>query len=1054
MDTDRNLLFGVLAPKADLLDNAQFAEACTAWTARKGEPLADLLVERGWISTSDRTDIERLLERKLKKHRGDPLASLAAVADEGVRRVLAVLGDAAVEQTLAQLSQHGSHVLLSSMAFNVKTRERYTLSRLHASGGIGQVWMARDDDLGREVALKELRPEQNSNPAIWQRFLEEARITGQLEHPGIVPVYELARRSDNQQPFYTMRFIRGDTLTQAVRNYHEKLALGKAGRFELRNLLTAFISICNAVAYAHARGVIHRDLKGHNVILGDFGEVILLDWGLAKLIDQPEERLDLPPVVLAESQQRDATVLGQVLGTPAHMAPEQAQGRLDLLGPATDVYGLGTLLYEILAGRAPFTGSDTQEVLRKVREEEPPLPHEVAGAVPSALEAICLRAMAKRPSDRYARVGDVAREVQHWLADEPVDAYPEPWQARTYRWLGRHRTLVASGAGVVLAAAVVFAVAAGLLQRANARETALRARAEQNLALAEHNFQLARDAVDNGFTKVSASAPLKAHGLERVRQDLLRQAKDFYEAFLQEQGDDPAVQAERGRAYWRLAAIDRELGSYPEAIGSCEKAHRILEAIMRDHPESTEYQLALARTLQELGNLYVTVGKPTDAEPILKESIGIAHQLADEESENSAYQSLLGAVWADLGNLLEARGMRDAARKAYENALPIAERLVRELPDASPYQEQLANVYHELGRIYQNNLQFDQAQGLYEKALPLKERLIRDHPDQPRFQDQLGRTLLNLGNLFRNTGRPDLARAIYLRALPVRERLVREHPDVPSYQDQLAWILESLGRVIQDTQADGALELYQTALPIREQLVRRHADVPGYQDRLARLLGTLGSLYQVNGQLNRAEEFFQRSLHVCEQVTHAHPDVPAYRHQLAGEYIDLGALYTDSGRFTEALAVYQRGLLIAERLVADHRADAAYHERLTNMRLSLASTRAHLGAYKQAIEEADAELARQPAPAGVVLYSAACVYAVSSKTVREDHLLPPADRDRLAARYATEAMKLLERAEAAKHFLGGGLSDLKRDRDMDPLRARPDFKKLLAEAEKRARQGQ
>jgi eukaryotic-like serine/threonine-protein kinase len=1054
MDTDRNLLFGVLALQADLIDNAQFAEACTAWTARKNESLADLLVERRWISESDRTDIERLLERKLKKHRGDPLASLAAVADDGVRRVLAVLGDAAVEKTLAQLPQHGSHVLLSSLPFNLETRERYTLSRLHASGGIGRVWLARDDDLGREVALKELRPEQSSSPAVWQRFLEEARITGQLEHPGIVPVYELARRSDNQQPFYTMRFIRGRTLTEAVRDYHEKLALGKAGALDLRKLLSALISICNAVAYAHARGVIHRDLKGQNVILGDFGEVILLDWGLAKLIDQPEKSLDLPPVVLHESQERDATLLGQVLGTPAHMAPEQAQGRLDLLGPATDVYGLGTLLYEILAGRAPFTGSDTQEVLRKVREEEPALPQEIAVAVPPALEAICLRAMAKRPSDRYARAGDLAREVQHWLADEPVDAYPEPWRARAHRWLGRHRTLVASTAGLVLAAAVMLAVVAVFLRQATAREAALRARAEQNLALAERNFQLARDAVDKGFTKVSASEPLKAHGLERVRQDLLRQAKDFYEAFLQEQIDDPVVRAERGRAYVRLAAITRVLGSNREAIAFCEQARTILEPLAGDQPQVLDYQEALARALQELGILYALVGRSGEGEPVLKQAVALAQRLVDEQNENATYQELLCHISMEMGRLYQGRGNPASARAAYEKVLPLGEQLLRNHPDASEYQHEVANIYHELGLISHENLEYDRAQALYEKALPLEDRLVRDHPDQPSHQDQLGRTLLNLGNVFRSMGRPDLARSTYMRAMPVRERLVQEHPDVPTYQDQLAWVLESLGRVVQDTEAQAALQLFEKTLPVRERLVREHADVPAYQDRLARLLGTLGARYQAGGQLARAEDFFQRSLRVCEQVAHAHPDVPAYQYQLAGEFMDLGALYTDTERFAEAQAVYERGLSLAERLAREHRDNVGYQERLANFRLSLASTRAHRGAYKEAIGEAQAELARRPSPSGVLLYSAACVYAVSSRTVRQDTSVKPAEREKLASRYADQAMALLLRAQAAKYFLGGGLSDLKRDRDMDPLRARADFQKLLAEAERQARQAE
>src|SRR5579863_4599402 len=173
-------------------------------------------------------------------------------------------------------------------------------------------------------ALKELRPERAGQPVVWARFLKEAKITGQLEHPGIVPVYEVGRREDDKSPFYTMRFVRGRTLDDAARAYHERKARGEAGPLELRELLTAFVGVCNAVAYAHSRGVIHRDLKPQNIVLGDYGEVIVLDWGLAKVMDQAEE--EAAPLNLGADADAEATMQGQVLGTPAFMAPEQAEG--------------------------------------------------------------------------------------------------------------------------------------------------------------------------------------------------------------------------------------------------------------------------------------------------------------------------------------------------------------------------------------------------------------------------------------------------------------------------------------------------------------------------------------------------------------------------------------------------------------------------------------------------------------------------------------------------------------------------------------------------------
>ncbi len=357
MDTDRNLLFGVLALQADLLDNDRFAEACAAWAARKDTPLADLLAQRGWLTAEERSHVEFLLDRKLKKHHGDVRAVLAEVTTDHVRKSLAGAADSHIRRSLDGLATPPppAHVLLSTTLHAPESRERYTLTRLHATGGIGRVWLAHDPSLGRDVALKELLPERAGHPETWARFLKEAQVTGQLEHPGIVPIYEVGRRPDDQVPFYTMRFVRGRTLAEAAATYHSRLGRNEARPSELRELVGAFVGVCNAVAYAHSRGVLHRDLKPQNVVLGDFGEVIVLDWGLARLMNQKGDDDAAGPQVESAAGV-EATSQGQVLGTPAYMAPEQAEGRLDLLGPATDVYGLGAVLYEILAGKPPSPG--------------------------------------------------------------------------------------------------------------------------------------------------------------------------------------------------------------------------------------------------------------------------------------------------------------------------------------------------------------------------------------------------------------------------------------------------------------------------------------------------------------------------------------------------------------------------------------------------------------------------------------------------------------------------------------------------------------------------
>ncbi len=291
----------------------------------------------------------------------------------------------------------------------------------------------------------------------------------------------LATRRPCPQPFYVMRLVKGRTLREAAADYHAKRGRGEAGPLDLAALLQAFVAVCNAVAYAHACGIIHRDLKGENVVLGEFGEVIVLDWGLAKALDAPAEG-PAPPAAGGAAADGTATVQGQVLGTPAYMAPEQAAGQADRIGRHTDVYGLGALLYQVLTGQPPFAGDGAGEVLRRVRDEEPARPRRHNRAVPAALEAVCLCALAKRPEDRYPSVAELARDVQRWLADEPVWAYREPVIARAARWARRHRTLVAGVAGLLLAAVAALAVGVVVLDQKNQAIAEEKRKTEEKLA--------------------------------------------------------------------------------------------------------------------------------------------------------------------------------------------------------------------------------------------------------------------------------------------------------------------------------------------------------------------------------------------------------------------------------------------------------------------------------------------------------------------------------------------------------------------------------------------
>jgi eukaryotic-like serine/threonine-protein kinase len=347
----------------------------------------------------------------------------------------------------------------------LRTRDRYQLVEEFARGGLGRIWRVRDRELGRQLALKEIL---SPNPTTQTRFIREALTTARLEHPSIVTVHD-AGRTDGGELFYTMNLVAGRTLEDVVADattLTERLAL-----------LPRMLAVIEAIAYAHDQGVLHRDLKPNNIMVGSFGETTVIDWGLAKDLHHPPEE------PLAESSSRGPDVegitrLGTVVGTPAYMPPEQASGQP--VDRRADIYSLGACLYFVLSGAAPYPAEEQADLLETVRTKPPQPLLERMPAVPKDLAAIVTRAMARGREGRYANAQALAQDLSRYLTGQQVLSYRYLFWERAVRWLQRHR-------GVAVASFVCLAVLVGGGVVAGLRESVLRVEAETERGRAERS---------------------------------------------------------------------------------------------------------------------------------------------------------------------------------------------------------------------------------------------------------------------------------------------------------------------------------------------------------------------------------------------------------------------------------------------------------------------------------------------------------------------------------------------------------------------------------------
>ena len=591
-------------------------------------------------------------------------------------------------------------------------------------------------------------------------------------------------------------------------------------------------TLARTIEHVHQHGIVHRDLKPANVLLTD-GVPKITDFGLAKWLDVPSGH----------------TQSGAIMGTPSYMAPEQARGEAKLTGPATDVYALGAILYEMVTGRPPFKGATAQETVHQLLTEDPLPPTRLQPQMSRDLETICLRCLQKEPSRRYAGAGALADDLRRYLDGKPIQARPTPAWERVVKWTRRH-----PGAAMVLAvsalAAVVLVASSfaynGRLRRERAIAQAQRDAARMAQQQSEADFRLALDAVQRFYTEVSENKLLNVPTMDPLRIELLERASNFYQRIALERPDDPDVQAGWARAGWRLAVMVSDARSVPEGIRLLAQPIANQERLAERYPDQPEYRSDLARSYNNLGVLHRRNHQNELGGKAWERALALRDQLVREHPDNVLYRRDLGQTRQNLGNWYRSEGQLERAEESYRRALTLLAGLADEVPgpsrpagtdlpvtpftlDANRIRYDLAFTYFNLAVLLRDLGRTAEAADGFDQALDRLGRLVREQSARSIYRHLLAKTHYERGFLLAASGPIDRAGDSWLSSRELFEALVREHAETGVYRFNLALNLRCLSVVADATGRPADAEATRrSALEIEEKLVREHPDSRDY----------------------------------------------------------------------------------------------------------------------------------------------------------------------------------------------------------------------------------
>jgi eukaryotic-like serine/threonine-protein kinase len=888
----------------------------------------------------------------------------------------------------------------------------YRLLEQIGEGGMGTVWMAQQTEpVRRVVAVKLIKAGMDSKQVI-ARFEAERQTLALMDHTNIARVLDAGTTSTGR-PYFVMDLVKGMMITKYCDEHH----LTPRQRLEL------FIPVCQAIQHAHQKGIIHRDLKPSNVLVALYdGKPVpkVIDFGVAKAAGQ---------------QLTDKTLVtgfGNIVGTVEYMSPEQAEvNQLDI-DTRSDIYSLGVLLYELLAGSPPFTRKDLEkagmlEMLRVIREDEPSKPStklstaeglptlaanrgtepaKLTRLVRGELDWIVMKTLEKDRNRRYETANGFAMDVQRYLADEAVQACPPSVGYRLRKFLRRNKGPVLAASLVFLAlVAGVIGTTWGLIRAEQQRLVVERQRnelAERNQALqAAHErkrllHERARQAIETVSSEAAIEQLTRAKELPPEQKDFLAKMIQYYDEATQEAAATEQEQSRQAQTYQRMGRINQILGRFADSENAFRRAVPLFKQLAADFPTRPEFRQELAGLYNNLGLLLRSISRPTDAEAAYADALTIYRHLVVDFPTRPEFRQVLAGIYNNRGNLFHDDGRPKEAEAAHVEALAIRKQLVADFPDRPIFRRALAMSQNNLGWLFQTTQRLEKAETAFRDAVAAQKQVVAEIPNRPEFRRDLAKYQINLGNLLRDSGRVKEAKAAYDEALPLQMQLVTDFPNRPEYRDDLASGHSNLGHLLRDTERlKDAEAAYAEGLAIYKQLAANFPEVADYRN------GVAGALFNLANAANRRRDFaaarklLDEAFPYHQAALQTNPRNTYYREHFRNSLVELSQSCAGQGDRSAALAA------------ATKRRDLGWD-------------------------------------AAVDAYEAACMLARSVPILEKDDKLAAAKRQAEMQYYADQAMTMLRDA-VAKGYQDA--AQMKKDKELDALRQREDFKKLVAELE-------